>query len=96
MSKPLRVLIVDESEEDAGLAIRELRRGGYDPSYERCDTQGAFKAALEWKTWDIIIADYELPRFNGLIALGIARETGLDIPFILVSGTIGESLAVTV
>lgn len=95
MSKPLRVLIVDESEEDASLAIRELRRSGYEPSHERCDTQAAFKAALEWKTWDVIIADYELPRFNGLTALGIARETGLDIPFILVSGTIGESLAVT-
>ncbi len=95
MSKPLRVLIVDESEEDASLAIRELRRSGYEPTHERCDTQAAFKAALEWKTWDVIIADYELPRFNGLTALGIARETGLDIPFILVSGTIGESLAVT-
>jgi PAS domain S-box-containing protein len=95
MSKPLRVLIVDESEEDAQLIVRELRRGGFDPTYERCDTQAAFKAALEWKTWDVIVADYELPRFNGLTALGIARETGLDIPFVLVSNTIGESLAVT-
>jgi PAS domain S-box-containing protein len=95
MSKPLRVLFVQDSEADAEVIAGELRRGGFDPSYERVDTQASFQAALQWKTWDVIIADYKLPRFNGLMALGIARETGLDIPFILVPGTIGEGLAVT-
>lgn len=95
MGKPLRVLFVEDSEGDAETIARELRRGGFEPSYERVDTQSSFQAALEWKTWDIIIADYTLPRFNGLMALGIARETGLDIPFILVPESIGEGLAVT-
>jgi PAS domain S-box-containing protein len=96
MGKPLRVLFVEDSEHDAETIARELRRGGFEPTYERVDTQSSFQAALEWKTWDVIIADYTLPRFNGLMALGIARETGLDIPFILVPGAIGEGLAVTV
>jgi PAS domain S-box-containing protein len=95
MSKPLRVLFVQDSEADAELIAGELRRGGFDPTYERVDSQASFQAALQWKTWDVIIADYKLARFNGLMALGVARETGLDVPFILVPGTIGEGLAVT-
>jgi signal transduction histidine kinase len=92
--KPLRVLHVEDSIDDAALVMRELRRGGFDPSCERVDTQTAFKEALRTKDWDVIISDYSLPRYNGLTALADARNAGKDIPFILVSGTIGETGAV--
>jgi CheY-like chemotaxis protein len=94
MSTPLRVLIVEDSEDDTLLIVRELRRGGYDPTFERVDTPGAMSAAIAQQTWDIIIADYHLPRFSGLAALMLMQEGGLDLPFIIVSGTIGEETAV--
>jgi diguanylate cyclase (GGDEF)-like protein len=94
MSTPLRVLIVDDSEDDALLLIRELKRGGYDPVYERVDTAEALSAALDRQTWDIVFGDYSMPHFNGVAALRVMREKGLDIPFIFVSGTIGEDTAV--
>jgi signal transduction histidine kinase len=93
--KPLRVLHVEDSDDDSLLVMRELRRGGFDPSCERVDTQGAFKTALRGRDWDVIISDYSLPHYNGLTALADAREAGKDIPFILVSGTIGEDGAVS-
>jgi signal transduction histidine kinase len=74
--------------------MHELRRGGFAPSGERVDSQAAFKDALRGKEWDVIISDYSLPHYNGLTALADAREGGRDIPFILVSGTIGEAGAV--
>jgi signal transduction histidine kinase len=92
--KPLRVLHVEDSEDDSMLVMRELRRGGFDPSCERVDTQATFRAALQGKDWDVIISDYSLPRYNGLTALADKKAGGRDIPFILVSGTIGEASAV--
>jgi two-component system, cell cycle sensor histidine kinase and response regulator CckA len=92
--KPLRVLHVEDSEGDSALVMRELRRGGFDPSFERVETRAAFKNALREKEWDVIISDYALPGYNGAAALADTRETGKDIPFILVSGTIGEETAV--
>jgi signal transduction histidine kinase len=92
--KPLNVLHVEDSEDDSKLIMRELRRGGFEPICERVDSQGAFKEALRAKDWDIIISDYSLPRYDGLRALADTREIGKDIPFILVSGTIGEVVAV--
>jgi signal transduction histidine kinase len=92
--KPLRVLHIEDSDDDSALVLHELRRGGFDPTYERVDTQAAFKSALRGKDWDVIISDYSLPRYNGLAALADTREGGKDIPFILVSGTIGETDAV--
>jgi signal transduction histidine kinase len=92
--KPLRVLHVEDSESDSALVMRELRRGGFDPSFERVQTRAAFKDALREKDWDVIISDYALPGYNGAAALADAQETGRDIPFILVSGTIGEETAV--
>jgi signal transduction histidine kinase len=91
---PLRVLHVEDSEDDSALVMRELRRGGFDPHCERVDTQAAFKDALATKDWDVIISDYSLPLYNGLTALADARAAGKDLPFILVSGTIGETGAV--
>jgi signal transduction histidine kinase len=92
--RPLSVLHVEDSEDDSALVVRELRRGGFDPTCERVETQAAFKEALRGRDWDVIISDYSLPGYDGLTALADAREEGRDIPFILVSGTIGETGAV--
>ncbi len=94
MSTPLRVLIVEDSEEDALLILRELKRSGYDPVHERVETSEGMKLALTRQTWDIILADYSMPHFSGLVALTILKGSGLDTPFILVSGSIGEDTAV--
>jgi diguanylate cyclase (GGDEF)-like protein len=92
--KSLRILIVEDSEDDVELLLRELRRGGYAPEYERVETHQAMYEALSRQTWDIIISDYGMPQFNGLHALQLARQNGRDIPFIILSGTIGEEIAV--
>jgi signal transduction histidine kinase len=94
--KALRVLHVEDCEDDSALIMQELRRGGFDPIFERVDSRAAFKDLLRAKDWDVIISDYSLPRYDGLAALADAREVGKDIPFILVSGTIGEIGAVNV
>lgn len=94
MKKPLRVLIVEDSEDDTMLLLRELRRGGYDAAFERVETSGFMKEALEKQKWDIVVSDYVLPGFSGLAALNVLKETGLDLPFIIVSGNIGEDVAV--
>ncbi len=94
MSEPLRVLIVEDSKDDAALLVRELRRGGYDPEFTLVDTPKDFSAELERGSWKIIIADYSMPRFSGLEALELLKKSGIDLPFILVSGTIGEDVAV--
>ncbi|VAX20003.1 diguanylate cyclase/phosphodiesterase (GGDEF & EAL domains) with PAS/PAC sensor(s) [hydrothermal vent metagenome] len=94
MSEPLRVLIVEDLEDDAILLALALRRGGYDLEFKRVDTPSAFSLELERRYWDIIISDYAMPQFCGLDALEILNESGIDIPFILVSGTIGEDVAV--
>ena len=95
MTRPLRVLLVEDSDDDAVLLLRELRRGGFEPTHERVDTRAALVAALE-RNWDIIISDWTIPGYGGLDALNDVRATGRDIPFILVSGTIGEVAAVDI
>jgi PAS domain S-box-containing protein len=94
MGVQLRVLIIEDWEDDALLLLRVLRRAGYDLTFERVDTAEAMEAALDRQTWDIIIADYTMPEFNGLAALALVKERGLDLPFIIVSGSIGEDIAV--
>ncbi len=94
MSKSLNALIVDDSEDDALLVVRELRRSGYDLSYIHVDTAEGMKNALGKKEWDVIIVDYKMPHFTGIDALKIAREHNPDTPFILVSGVIVEEMAV--
>ena len=93
MKKPLRVLMVEDSEDDALLTIRELKKGGYEPEHERVETAEAMRAALREKTWDVILCDYRLPQFNGLAAIALLKETNIDIPLIIVSGAIGEETA---
>jgi len=94
MSKPLRVLIIEDSEDDTLLLLRELRKGGYGPVYERVETPEAMSSALENQQWDIVISDYVLPKFSGLAALEVLRKSGQDLPFIILSGHIGEDIAV--
>ncbi len=94
MSKPLSLLIVEDSENDALLLLRHLRQHGYDLTYERVDTAAGMKAALEKRPWDIVISDYFMPQFSALDALSLLRETKPDMPFIVVSGKIGEDTAV--
>ncbi|MGB7061714.1 MAG: PAS domain S-box protein [Candidatus Zixiibacteriota bacterium] len=94
MSTPLRVLIVEDSEDDAALLERELRRGGYEPVAKRVETAKAMSAELKRQQWDIVISDYVLPSFSGPEALNLLKEAGLDLPFIIISGKIGEDTAV--
>lgn len=94
MNKPIKVLIVEDSEDDAILALRALHRGGFDPTHQRVQTAADLQAALAQERWDAVISDFSMPGFTGLDALGMFRASGLDIPFILISGTIGESTAV--
>jgi len=89
----LRLLMVEDSEDDALLLLRELRRGNYEVSFIRVDTPSAMTKALE-KDWDLVICDYSMPQFNALDALKLLQENELDLPFIIVSGTIGEDVAV--
>ncbi|MGD0153246.1 MAG: response regulator [Thermacetogeniaceae bacterium] len=95
MNKSLRVLIVEDSEYDAKLLLYELEQGGYDPVHERVETYEAMASALEKQEWDLIIADYVMPHFGGLEALKLMKDRGLDLPFIIVSGKIGEDVAVS-
>ena len=93
MSNPLRMLMVEDSEDDAELLAHELRRAGFAVEFERVDNAAALAAALDRVTWDIIIGDNSMPGFSGTEALALLRARGLDIPFIFVSGTMGEDLA---
>jgi signal transduction histidine kinase len=94
MAGPLRVLIVEDNEQDAALMLRELRRGDYDVTHELVDTPEAMIAALK-KPWDLVLSDFTMPRFSAPAALSLVKERALDLPFIIISGTIGEDTAVT-
>lgn len=89
----LRALIVEDNLADAELIVEQFRLAGYDPDYKRVETEAEFLAALDTAP-EVILCDYTLPRFSGLRALALLHERSLDIPFILVSGTVGEDLAV--
>ena len=96
MKQDIRVLIVDDSENDALLLTDELKKNGYDSTWIRVDEPEDMEQALREQSWDIIIADYTMPDFGGPEALTILQSTGLDIPFILVSGTTAEHTCVDV
>jgi two-component system cell cycle sensor histidine kinase/response regulator CckA len=94
MATPLRALIVEDSENDCLLLLSMLREGGYIVEHKRVETAATLKAMLD-DSWDVIISDFSMPGFRGTDALAIVRERGLDVPFIFLSGTIGEEMAVS-
>ena len=94
MIKPLKVLIVEDNEDDAAMLVRALQRGGFVPIYTRVDNAADLRAALSESSWEIIICDHAMPQFDSFAALTIVKETGFDLPFIVVSGVIGEEVAV--
>ena len=95
MSENLRLLIIEDSEDDAILISRELGAGGYEVEFERVDSPDALARACDQHKWDLIISDFSMPHFSGTDALKLVRSKGLDAPFIFVSGTMGEETAVT-
>jgi len=93
MATPLKVLMVEDSEDDALLLIRTLRKSGYEPATQQVQTADDMTFALLSRPWDIILCDYHLPGFSGIEALAILKKMNLDIPIIIVSGVIGEETA---
>ena len=94
MTTPIRVLIVEDSEDDAQLLLRALRTGSFDPQWTRVDSPEGLTSALARQAWDVIICDYSMPHFDAPAAMKVVQGTGKDIPFIIVSGKIGEDTAV--
>jgi diguanylate cyclase (GGDEF)-like protein len=95
MGRPLQLLIVEDSEDDAMLLLSSLRRAGFEPTWHRVDTERGMIKALESRSWDLIISDHSMPSFSAPAALKIVSDRGLDLPFIIVSGSIGEEAAVS-
>ncbi len=94
MGIPLNVLIIEDSDDDLLLLLHELKRSGYDPIYQRVETRPEMIEALRSRQWDVILSDYALPHFSGGEALKLCQEFGVDCPFIVISGMIGETTAV--
>jgi len=93
MANPLRVLIVNDSEKDALLVVRELEQGGYESTHAQVKISKAMKAALEQKTWGVVISNFQMAKFTGLEAFKVLQEKELDPPFIIVSGNMSEDIA---
>src|SRR2546422_8724414 len=94
MAEPLRILVAEDSETDGGLVQRELKRGGLDFQGRRVQAEPDFRGELDEFHPNLVISDFSMPQFSGPKALAIARESRADIPFIFISGTIGENVAV--
>ncbi|MGH7476540.1 MAG: ATP-binding protein [Longimicrobiales bacterium] len=94
MSRPLRVLLIEDADDDAVLIERELRQRGFDPRLHRVQDEASMADALEQSDWDVVISDYTLPRFDAPAALRLLQEKGIDLPFLIASGTITEEAAV--
>jgi diguanylate cyclase (GGDEF)-like protein/PAS domain S-box-containing protein len=93
METLLRALIIEDAPEDAQLVARELKKGGYAVQFQRVDSAAALKEALDDRPWDVVLCDYSMPGFSGLEALRMVKEQGLDRPFIMISGRVGEEAA---
>lgn len=94
--KPLHVLIIEDLEDDALLIVRELKKGGFDSQYKRVDSREDMLSAIKNRELELILCDYQMPHFNALEALEIYKDNGIDIPFIIISGAVGEEIAVEV
>ena len=94
MAKPLAVLIVEDNKSDAQLIVRLFNKAGYSLTFEQVETGAQMRGALEKQAWEVVISDFSMPELDGFAALKVLQETGLDIPFIVVSGTMGEETAV--
>jgi PAS domain S-box-containing protein len=94
MKSLLRILIVEDSEEDTQLLLRHLESGGYEIAHERVETANSLSSALDQGSWDLVFCDFTMPHFSGLAALEIVKKRAFDLPFIFVSGTLGEDAAV--
>ncbi|HEX7808245.1 MAG TPA: response regulator, partial [Thermoanaerobaculia bacterium] len=94
MSKPVRLLLVEDSDLDAAHFALALRRGGFEPHIKRVETREEMADALVAEEWEIVVSDYNLPRFSAPEALDTLRASGKDLPFIVVSGAVGEETAV--
>ena len=94
MTNTLRVLLVEDSPTDAKLVVQALRGIGRTIEHHRVQDADAMRAALEAKTWDLVLSDWSMPKFSALAALAVLKESGIDIPFIIASGTIGEEAAI--
>src|SRR5258706_10914079 len=94
MAKTLRVLHVEDSEQDMALIARHLKRAGYELISERVETAETMKTMLGSREWDVVLCDYSMPKFSAVEAIALVRERELDVPFIIISGTIGEEAAV--
>jgi len=95
-NRALNLLLVEDSEDDARLLLRELDRAGYRVHWERVDSPQAMEAALRRSRWDLITADYTMPSFSAPDALALLKKTDLDVPFVVISGSIGEEIAVEI
>ncbi|MDQ7830020.1 MAG: GAF domain-containing protein [Armatimonadota bacterium] len=91
---PLRVLIVEDNQDDALLLVRQLQQAGYVPSWRRVETAGALADALQEAAWDLVLCDFTMPQFTAVDALRLLQEREVDLPFLIVSGTVGEDVAV--
>src|SRR5438445_10546623 len=94
MPTPLKLLILEDNAFDAELEVGQLQAAGYDCDWLRVQTRDEFEACLDQPDFELILADYNLPSFDGLSALGLLNERGLEIPFVLISGTLGEERAI--
>ncbi len=94
MSRPLRLIYIEDNDDDLELVLHQLRQGGFAPSVQRVECVEDLRTALLRKDWDIVLSDYHLPTFNASAALALVQASGQDLPFIVVTGTIGEERAV--
>jgi len=96
VGRPLRVLIVDEAEQDALNIVAQLQGGGYEPTFARVETAAGFRAALPREEWELVVTDHSLPEFSAREVLTILGERELDLPVIVVSGSVGEEELVAI
>ena len=94
MAKTIRALMLEDDPDDVELTLHELAQGGLDCEWKRVDQPSAFREAIEQEAWDVILSDFNMPRFSAPAALELLKASGMDIPFIIVSGSVGETIAV--